>query len=216
VILAVIVAAIGFVAGGDKLVFRQERQLVAAPHASLAAAKEPSAPSDKPQKPTAANQASSPSEKSPKPTQPKQPHASHAKHLLSTKRDQLLALANAERARYGVPPLQESAKLDKTAQAKAADTATLDASGHLKYEHTCASCLDGLQQAEDALGEGYGYYAENLDINASVPGAVRAWINSPPHHQAMINPRYTATGFGVAKDPLDSSQYLFTEHFYGN
>lgn len=50
---------------------------------------------------------------------------------------------------------------------------------------------------------------ENLTENTSVNDAqhaVTAWINSPPHHTAMISINYDLTGFGISNDQI-------VEHF---
>jgi uncharacterized protein YkwD len=43
--------------------------------------------------------------------------------------------------------------------------------------------------------------SENLTENSNVndaKSAVNAWIASPPHHKAMIDPKYSLTGFGIS------------------
>lgn len=116
-------------------------------------------------------------------------------------RTELLQLVNAERAKYKAAPLQEDAALDQAAQAKAEDEVVHG------YAHECPECLNGMLAAEKDLGL-QGNYAENLmentyagtntpDNNTS-KGTVDAWVNSKPHFQTMIDPRYTFTGFGIS------------------
>jgi uncharacterized protein YkwD len=119
----------------------------------------------------------------------------------------LLSLVNAERARNGVTPLKEDARLDASAQQKASDMYLNNYYAHIspitnKDSHdfifnTGISCVDS---------------SENIEENSSDSTAVQAWIKSPSHHKAMIDPAYSLTGFGIAgKDK--SGYYLFVEHF---
>lgn len=118
---------------------------------------------------------------------------------------QLLSLVNAERAKHGVAPLKEDARLDASAQMKANDEVAYNYFGHV-------SPHDGKQ----------GYlYINDVDINCTTDSenltenlpnvntaqqAVYSWIQSPPHHAAMIEAKYTLTGFGIAGNEI-------VEHF---
>jgi len=117
---------------------------------------------------------------------------------------QLLTLVNAERTKNGVAPLTEDPRLDASAQMKANDEVAYNYFGHV-------STHDGKQ--------GYLYIndtgiscktdSENLTENVNVNDAqhaVNAWILSSAHHTAMIDAKYTLTGFGIANDQI-------VEHF---
>lgn len=111
-------------------------------------------------------------------------------------RAQLLALVNVERAKKHVAPLKESPILDVSAQWKAEDEVKYDYFGHVRPGTHGNDGLDYL----DSLDPPCSYVSENLTENiytntASV--AVNAWVNSPPHYKAMVNPNYTLTGFGI-------------------
>lgn len=136
-------------------------------------------------------------------------------------RAELLKLVNAERKKHGVAPLKESPLLDKSAQWKADDEVKYNYFGHVKPGTTGNDGLDYL----NSLKPPCSYIAENLvdnvattqdvykklettsgTINTSTSdkpylntakGTVNAWIKSPAHHKAMINPRYSLTGFGI-------------------
>lgn len=112
-------------------------------------------------------------------------------------RAELLKLVNAERAKYGVPPLKEDTRLDTSAQRKADDMVKYDYFGHVSphdgkhgYEYIndvgiyCKTDSENLTEAND-------------DVNTS-SRAVEAWVKSPPHHKAMINADYSYTGFGIS------------------
>lgn len=127
-------------------------------------------------------------------------------------RSELLALVNKERAKYGVAPLKESPILDKSAQWKATDEVNHHYFGHVKPGTTGNDGLDYL----NSLHPPCSYISENIvwnvdptthkEMDNTAEGSVKAWIASPPHHKAMIDPRYTLTGFGI-----DGTQV--TEHF---
>lgn len=118
---------------------------------------------------------------------------------------QLLTLVNAERAKNGVAPLKEDVRLDASAQMKAQDEVTYNYFGHI-------SPHDGKQGYLYINDVGINCKTDSENIsrgNDGIPTAkqvVDGWINSPPHHQAMIDPRYTLTGFGI-----DQNQVV--EHF---
>lgn len=111
--------------------------------------------------------------------------------------DELLTLVNAERAKNGVAPLQLDERLNQSAQRKADDMATYKYFNHVSpndgkhgYEYindvgiTCKT--DG-----ENIHWGTEYYATSV-------GAMDGWLNSPPHHAAMISNRYILTGFGIS------------------
>lgn len=121
-------------------------------------------------------------------------------------RAELLKLVNEQRAKAGVAPLKEDSRLDASAQIKSDDMLGSTYYGHMK---------DGIfvgQRYIDATGITCQLDSENLDENSTAQAAVKAWVNSKPHFEAMINPKYTLTGFGVS-GPDKSGYYLFTEHF---
>lgn len=117
---------------------------------------------------------------------------------------QLLTLVNDERAKHGVAPLIEDTRLDISAQRKADDEVKYDYFGHVSPHdglHGYIYINDvGIYCSDD--GENL---TENVNVN-DAKTAVDAWISSPPHHKAMINPLYTLTGFGISGNQL-------VEHF---
>lgn len=109
---------------------------------------------------------------------------------------QLLTLVNAERAKNGAAPLAEDLRLDASAQWKANDEVARGYFGHVAPGE---KAVNGLEIA-NATGIKCVYVSENLrengDVNTS-KAAVDGWISSPPHHAAMIDAKYTLTGFGI-------------------
>lgn len=111
---------------------------------------------------------------------------------------QLLALVNAERAKHGIAPLKEDSRLDVSAQRKANDEATYRYFGHV-------SPHDGKHGYEYINDVGISCKSDSENLAwSSTP--VQGWIASPPHHKAMIDPKYTLTGFGI-------TGFQIVEHF---
>lgn len=121
-------------------------------------------------------------------------------------RAELLKLVNAERAKYGVVLLKESPILDKSAQWKANDEVSYNYFGHVRPGTTGNDGLDYL----NSLKPPCSYISENLTENIAghntAEQAVYSWKMSKPHFEAMINPKYTLTGFGIDKNEI-------VEHF---
>lgn len=124
---------------------------------------------------------------------------------------ELLTLVNAERAKNGVAPLKEDPRLDASAQMKANDEIAYD-----YYDHTSpsGSPYAGTQGYSliNKTGLACVYQSENLDENGASAEAVTAWIGSTAHHAAMIDAKYSLTGFGIAGKDVHG-YYQFVEHF---
>lgn len=118
---------------------------------------------------------------------------------------ELLKLVNAERAKHGVKPLKLDPRLNASAQMKANDEVAYGYFGHMR---------DGKfigQQLIDSTGINCPADSENLswtDDHSSITAkqAMGAWMASRPHREAMLNPKYTLTGFGIVNDAV-------VEHF---
>lgn len=110
-------------------------------------------------------------------------------------KEELLALVNEERAKAGVAPLVVDERLNQSAQRKADDMTKYNYFNHI-------SPNDGKNGYEYVYDTGiYCKYAgENLTQNYSYyewdSRAVRSWMNSKSHRDAMLDSRYTLTGFG--------------------
>jgi len=111
----------------------------------------------------------------------------------------MLHLVNAERSKHGAEPLVEDPELDASAQYKASDMLNNNYFGHVSPQ---TNTQNGLDYMVKTVGNRCTYVSENLtenpaNINTSAE-AVGTWIISTPHHQAMIDTKYTLTGFGIA------------------
>lgn len=131
-------------------------------------------------------------------------------------RAEVFHLVNLERQKSGVAPLQEDPNLDASAQEKADDMAT----NHY-YSHKDKNGKQGYTLVFEHTGGANSYcqYAsENLaDMNyqPSSENTVKAWMDSKPHREAMLDAKYTRSGVGVAfEDRLNGpSTYLVVQHF---
>lgn len=156
--------------------------------------------------------------------------ASHSKHTVyDITPETMLAEVNKIRAEHGVAPLQLSPALNKSAQEKCDDMATNN-----YYDHQNPTTkLEGYEIAMRNLNNVYGYYSENLnitygsdkgadDVNGdrlderTVFNGDRGWMKSEPHAKAILDPRYTLTGFGkcTRNDHGEWGKWYFVEHFY--
>jgi uncharacterized protein YkwD len=125
-------------------------------------------------------------------------------------RVELLKLVNAERAKVGVAPLTEDARLDQSAQMKADDMLK----NHYYSHISPVTGRQGYLYIEDTMGQyTCSYISENIDeIDTDDPTKITAalhvysWMHSTLHREAMLNSRYTLTGFGIDGN-------LAVEHF---
>jgi uncharacterized protein YkwD len=114
---------------------------------------------------------------------------------------------NKERVANGVPALSLDQAVNQSAQAKCDDMATNN-----YYDH-----INPTTQVQ-----GYTYvpkYVANTSYAAEIlnQGGVKtaqefvdSWMNSPPHKAAMLDPRYTLTGFGIC---AEAGLPTVVEHF---
>lgn len=113
---------------------------------------------------------------------------------------ELLELVNAERQRYGVAPLVMDEVIAGVAQTKADDMVTNNYFSHTMPDYgmtlspqmqqiTHARCISSSENIRD----------NDEHINTSRE-AFDAWVNSAPHHDAMVRADYTSTGFGINSD----------------
>lgn len=121
--------------------------------------------------------------------------------------ESLLVAVNAERAKVGTTPLQIDERLNKSAQAKADD---MRARGY--REHVDPDGKHGYTLVYDYAPGLCSYSSENLYYGSqdgvAVPSVVpiSAWMASEKHKQAMLDSKYSYTGFGVNGN-------LVVEHF---
>jgi uncharacterized protein YkwD len=120
--------------------------------------------------------------------------------------DQVLALANAARAKAGCAPLQREARLTAAATGHARAMAKQNFFGHTSKNGA------SLRQRVNAQGYRYRAAAENIAAGRSTAGeAMQTWMNSAGHRKNLLNCRYAQTGIAMvyqADDaPLPGQQY---------
>lgn len=128
--------------------------------------------------------------------EPVKPAAITEPEELPLTRENLLKLVNEERAKVGVAPLVIDERLNQSAQMKADDMATYEYFSHTNHDGT-----QGYEFAAGTMRETCRYVSENITDNIYANNssrAIRAWIDSKPHHEAMIDAKYSVTGFGFS------------------
>jgi uncharacterized protein YkwD len=113
-------------------------------------------------------------------------------------RELTLCLLNEERAREGVKPLRYDARLEAASQAHSEDMAR-----RRFFEHDTP---EGVEPYERMLAAGYAatnaLTGENIargeGPESSPIEILDAWMNSPPHREAILQPQYSEVGVGVA------------------
>jgi uncharacterized protein YkwD len=117
--------------------------------------------------------------------------------------DRLLVEVNRARQRVGSPPLIASDALDRVAHDYAAELARRGVLDHVSP----TPGLETMGQRVEAGGVSWRRAAENLARRTGpagdvAPNIVAGWIASPGHAANMLEPAYTRTGTGVARDPV--------------
>ncbi|GIJ20096.1 hypothetical protein Vlu01_07200 [Micromonospora lutea] len=106
---------------------------------------------------------------------------------------EVVALANAERAKAGCGALSIDDKLMTAAQRHSQDQAD-----HQNMSHTGSDGSDPGDRI-DRVNYSWRTYGENVAWNQRTPAAVMdAWMNSPGHRQNILNCAFTEIGVGVA------------------
>jgi uncharacterized protein YkwD len=102
----------------------------------------------------------------------------------------VVCLINQQRARFGLPTLQEDTRLDRSAQGW---TVQMVVQGLFSHGTDFASRIA-------AAGLNWVAAGENIATGYPTPRAVvSAWMASPDHCQNILNPTYSAVGTGVVR-----------------
>jgi uncharacterized protein YkwD len=108
--------------------------------------------------------------------------------------EQTLVLVNRERQKKDLPPLLMNHLLVEAARVHSADMACRNYFNH--YGINGSSPFDRMRLA----GYQMSYAGENIyagpDENNTPEVAVRLWMNSSTHRNAILNPNYTEAGVG--------------------
>lgn len=102
---------------------------------------------------------------------------------------QVVALVNAERAKYGLSALQTDSRVQRAAQVRAAEAAQ-------SFSHTRPNG-SSFSSALSEAGASYTRAGENIAYGQSTPQqVVQAWMNSDGHRANILNGSFTTIGVG--------------------
>jgi uncharacterized protein YkwD len=113
---------------------------------------------------------------------------------LTEEEQAVIDFTNAERKKADLSPLKPNLQLLTAARLHAANMAKQD-----KLDHE----LDKKTPSDRVKDAGYKYAAtgENIAWNPASPKeAVKGWMDSPPHKENILNPKYTEIGVALAKN----------------
>lgn len=112
---------------------------------------------------------------------------------------EMLELVNAERARAGVAPLVLDENVQKSAQLKAEDMRDRNYFSHNLPGETYTLTKEMAAFVNKSCVRSGENITDNLtDEDNTSRQTVENFIHSKPHYDAMVNPRYSKIGFGVA------------------
>ncbi|MBN2306648.1 septal ring lytic transglycosylase RlpA family protein [Candidatus Peregrinibacteria bacterium] len=120
--------------------------------------------------------------------------------------NEMLRLVNADRAAYGLPPLNLNDGLTKLAQARSDDMATRDYFGHWNPEGMTANDLRKNYAIQP-------FVSENIARDVSAPLAEYGLMRSATHRSNILNPEWQRIGLGVSDDENGT---LFVQIFSDN
>ena len=128
---------------------------------------------------------------------------------------EMLELVNEERQRVGVAPLVMDERLNASAQEKADDMVKRNYRDHVSPEgiHGYELVFKNTDGECRHAGENHYTGAYHPKSDVFVPTSRRAfngWMSSKPHREAIQNPKYTKTGFGVS---TNNTSLIAVQHF---
>jgi hypothetical protein len=117
---------------------------------------------------------------------------------------------NAQRAKYGLPPLKENPRLDVSAELKVQDMFEKQYFAHLSPSG------EGVKDLVEIAGYEYIAIGENLALGnfRNDEALVQGWMDSPGHRANILNPGYQDIGVAVQKGQFEGrSVWLAVQHF---
>lgn len=123
--------------------------------------------------------------------------------------DEMVRRFNKERKANGAPPLKVLPYLCTVADTRAAEL--YKSFSHVRPDGS--SVFDIIDESKAP----YMYAAENIAMcDKSVDTAFGLWLNSQPHHEAMIRKGSTHVGIGLRKDPSINGRWYWAAVFIEN
>jgi uncharacterized protein YkwD len=117
--------------------------------------------------------------------------------------DQVLTAINTLRAQDNLPLLKSNELLDKAAQSKMSDMCQTQ-----YWSHTSP---DGVDPWHWITKAGYVYLSagENLGRDfRTADDLIKAWVESPTHHENLVSQKYTETGIAVRRCLIDTKKTM--------
>ena len=122
----------------------------------------------------------------------------------------LVDLLNTDRTTQHLATLTTNSRLVAAAQAKADDMAS---KGY--FAHVGPDGKDSWYWFKQA-GYDYAYAGENLAVDFTDSGDVqRAWMQSPSHHENIVNSNYTEVGIATAVGTYQGHPTVFAVQMFG-
>ena len=129
------------------------------------------------------------------PDTPSEPEQPEVNGTVSAMEQQVVALVNAERAKYGLAALTLSTELSNGARLKSQDMAEQN-----YFSHTSPTYGSPFEMMK-TLGISYRSAGENIAKGYSTAAAVmEGWMNSEGHRANILNSSYTEIGVGYVAD----------------
>lgn len=119
------------------------------------------------------------------------------------------ALLDADRARFGLPPLERDTELDQVARSHSKDMRDNGFFGHVSK--TTGDVGDRLKAAEVAVGS----WGENVARNGSLDAAQAGLLHSLGHRRNILEPRFTHVGIGVVSQTENGRRSWYLTQVFG-
>ncbi len=115
---------------------------------------------------------------------------------LESEEDEVIAIVNSERAKYGLSPLKKNWELCRVARYKSED---MIRNGYFAHNSpTYGSPFDMME----SFGLRFTAAAENIAYGQRTPAEVmNAWMNSPGHRSNILSGNVSEIGVGAARKP---------------
>ena len=122
--------------------------------------------------------------------------SSNLSNIVTAEEQELLDLINKQREAYGLSALKFDTELQRVAKLKAQDLVKNN-----YFSHTSPTYGSPFEMMK-TYGVTYKAAGENIAGNATLKGAVNAWMNSQGHRDNILSNAYNYTGIGVVESPV--------------
>lgn len=136
-------------------------------------------------------------------------------HRLNRARKAMMCMTNFARRQLGLRKYHHSRRLKRSARMKARDILRCDSFSH----SACGRDFTFWFSREGYLGKVCRVISENIAWGegslANTHSIFEAWMNSPPHREAILSRHYKVFGVGVVRGKMKSSRGagVWVQHF---